>query len=719
MSASTTTSPNKQTITLIPPYGGKLVDLLISEEERPHLKAYASKLPSLQLSERAICDLELLATGAFSPLDRFMGEADYQNVLDRMRLSNGYVFPIPITLPVSPSEDIRLGQEIALRDQKNNLLALMTIEEIYEWDLNETAQKVFGTTDLRHPLVAEMHRWGSLNISGRLRVLQLPLRYDFKPLRLTPAQTRERLIAAGHENVVAFQTRNPLHRVHEELTKRAAESIDGTLLLHPVVGMTKPGDVDHYTRVRTYKALAQHYYDPDRIVLSLLPLAMRMGGPREAVWHMIIRRNHGANHLIVGRDHAGPGKDSQGNPFYGPYDAQELAESFSEELGVKIIPFKMLVYLPEEDRYEEITKIADGQKTASISGTEVREQYLNNGQKLPEWFTRPEVAEILSESYPPRHKQGFCVWFTGLSGAGKSTTAEVLTTLLLEHGRQVTQLDGDVVRTHLSKGLGFSKENTQKFKQALKTPYGIVFVTGPTGSGKTTTLYAGLHEIKNVTKKIITVEDPVEYQIPLIQQVQVNKKAELTFASALRSILRQDPDIIMIGESRDLETLSIAIQAALTGHLVFTTLHTNDAISAVTRIIDMGIEPFLVASSTVAIQAQRLIRTVCPYCKEKYEPHASVLEQIKDYTKNIKDINFVKGVGCKKCNLTGYIGRTIISEVLLFNDELASAVTSGAQKKELLDIALKTGFETMFADGIKKAAQGLTTIEEVMRVTTA
>lgn len=450
---------SKQKITLISPYGGELVDLLIPREERSHLKAYASQLPSLQLSERAICDLELLATGAFSPLDRFMGQEDYQRVLDEMRLTNGSVFPMPITLPVSPSDDIHLGQEIALRDQKNNLLALMTIEEVYEWHLNETAQKVFGTTDLRHPLVAEMHRWGPLNISGRLRVLQLPLRYDFKPLRLTPAQTRLRLSATGHQNVVAFQTRNPLHRVHEELTKRAVEEIDGTLLLHPVVGMTKPGDVDHYTRVRTYKALAQRYYDPDRIVLALLPLAMRMGGPREAVWHMLIRRNHGANHLIVGRDHAGPGKDSQGNPFYGPYDAQELAESFSEELGVKVIPFKMLVYLPEEDRYEEVTKISDDQKTASISGTQVREEYLNNGKKLPDWFTRPEVAEILADSYPPRHKQGFCVWFTGLSGSGKSTTAEVLTTLLLEYGRQVTQLDGDVVRTHLSRGLGFSKED--------------------------------------------------------------------------------------------------------------------------------------------------------------------------------------------------------------------------------------------------------------------
>jgi sulfate adenylyltransferase len=453
----TQTAP--KTAELISPYGGQLVDLLVPIEEMDHLKTYAGQLPSIQISERIACDLELLATGGFSPLDRFMGSKDFQHVLDEMRLDNGAVFPIPITLPVEPNPDIRLGQEIALRDSKNNILAVMAIEEIYEWDQSETAEKVFGTTDLRHPLVSEMHRWGPLNISGRLRVLQLPRRYDFKELRLTPAQTRTRLQNTGHENVVAFQTRNPLHRVHEELTKRAAEAVDGTLLLHPVVGMTRPGDVDHYTRVRTYKALARQYYDADRIVLSLLPLAMRMAGPREAVWHMLIRRNYGANHLIVGRDHAGPGKDSTGKPFYGPYDAQELAESFSEELGVKVAPFKMLVYLPDEERYEEITKVTGNTKTAAISGTEVREEYLNNGRKLPEWFTRPEVADILAESYPPRHKQGVCIWFTGLSGSGKSTTADILTPLLMEYGRQVTQLDGDVVRTHLSKGLGFSKED--------------------------------------------------------------------------------------------------------------------------------------------------------------------------------------------------------------------------------------------------------------------
>ena len=290
-------------------------------------------------------------------------------------------------------------------------------------------------------------------------MIQLPRHYDFGELRLSPTETRERLEQFGHHNVVAFQTRNPLHRAHEEITKRAAALVDGALLLHPAVGLTKPGDVDHYTRVRTYKTLAAHYYAPDRILLSLLPLAMRLAGPREALWHAIIRRNYGANHMIIGRDHASPGLDSNGNPFYAPYAAQELVQQFSEEIGVGVLPFNEFVYLPEQDRYEEVSRVDEATRTASLSGTQVREDYLQTGRPLPAWFTRPEVAEILAETYPPRHKQGVCIWFTGLSGAGKSTTAEILTVLLQEYGRQVTVLDGDVVRTHLSRGLGFSKED--------------------------------------------------------------------------------------------------------------------------------------------------------------------------------------------------------------------------------------------------------------------
>jgi len=444
---------------LISPHGGTLVDLVVPGEARDEAKAYANRLPSLQLSERSVCDLELLATGAFSPLDRFMSQADHHRVLGELRLTRGHIFPIPVTLPVEPGPAIRLDRDVALRNAKNELLAVMTIEETYDWDRDEVAQNVFGTEDLRHPLVAEMHRWGRLNISGRLQVLQLPKHYDFQDLRLTPAQTRARLETFDRRDVVAFQTRNPLHRVHEELTKRATQEVDGVLLLHPVVGLTKPGDVDHFTRVRTYKALAARYYDPGRILLALLPLAMRLAGPREALWHAVIRRNYGANYLIVGRDHASPGVDSTGKPFYGPYDAQELVQQFSDELGIGMIPFRELVYLPEEKRYEEISKVPAHAQTASLSGTQVRNDYLNNGRRLPDWFTRPEVAEILSQTYPPRHRQGVCIWFTGLSGAGKSTTADILTVLLLEHGRQVTVLDGDVVRTHLSKGLGFGKED--------------------------------------------------------------------------------------------------------------------------------------------------------------------------------------------------------------------------------------------------------------------
>lgn len=444
---------------LISPYCGELVDLIVPREQAADLKARAGGLPSIQLSDRATCDLELLATGAFSPLDRFMGEDDYRGTVGGMRLGDRTLFPIPVTLPVEDPSSIRLDGELALRDSHNELLAVMTVQEAYEWDLDEMAGEVFGTRDLRHPLVSEMHRWGRVNISGPLRVLQTPPHQDFSALRRTPARTRATLGGYGHPNVVAFQTRNPLHRAHEELTKRAAAGVDGVLLLHPVVGLTKPGDVDHYTRVRTYEALTRHYYDPDRVLLALLPLAMRLAGPREALWHAIIRRNYGANHLIVGRDHASPGLDSEGKPFYGPYDAQEIVERFSDETGVTAVAFHEMVYVPDDDRYEEATAVPEGVRTASISGTQVREEYLGQGRTLPGWFTRPEVAEILAESHPPKHRQGVCVWFTGLSGSGKSTTAEALTDLLMEHGRQVTLLDGDVVRTHLSRGLGFSKED--------------------------------------------------------------------------------------------------------------------------------------------------------------------------------------------------------------------------------------------------------------------
>jgi sulfate adenylyltransferase len=422
---------------LIPPYGGKLVNLVETGEAREALIQQASHYPSIQISSRALHDLELLAVGAYSPLDRFM----------------------PITLTIEKEDLPTRAEWIAIRDSRLYLIAVMHIEEVFTWDPVREARLVLGSTDHRHPLVSEMDRWGDLCISGELRVLNMPTYHDFVEIRRTPAEVRALLEQNGHKNVVAFQTRNPMHRIHEELTKRAAAEIGGSLLIHPVVGMTKPGDVDHYTRVRVYKALLEHYYDQENTVLSLLPLAMRMAGPREAVWHAILRRNYGANHFIVGRDHAGPGNDSSGEPFYGPYEAQQMMKQYEDEIGVKMVPFQLLVYLQNEDRYVEADNIPKGAKVSTISGSQVRDDYLATGKLLPEWFTRAETAEILAQVHPPKNKQGVCLWFTGLSGCGKSTIAEALMPMLMEHGRRATVLDGDVVRTHLSKGLGFSKED--------------------------------------------------------------------------------------------------------------------------------------------------------------------------------------------------------------------------------------------------------------------
>lgn len=441
------------------PYGGKLIDLLIKGEEREQLLEKSNRLPSIRISQRALCDLELLATGAFSPLDRFMAKADYERVLTEMRLTNGMLFPIPVTLPVDEDSFPSWGEQITLSDSRNNTIAVMQMEEVYHWDELREARLALGTTDPRHPLVSEMNTWGNVYISGALKVIDLPKYHDFRELRKTPSQVREQLSLLGYENVVAFQTRNPMHRIHEELTKRAANEVNGSLLIHPVVGMTKPGDVDHYTRVRVYRTLVEQYFDPKRTHLSLIPLAMRMAGPREALWHAIIRRNYGATHFIIGRDHAGPGKDSNGKPFFGPYEAQMMLGQYGEEIGVQPIEFKELVYLADEERYEEASNIPENTRIFSISGTQVREDFLAKGELLPEWFTRQETAQILQKMYPPKHEQGMCLWFTGLSGSGKSTTAEILTAFLLERGRQVTLLDGDVVRTHLSKGLGFSRED--------------------------------------------------------------------------------------------------------------------------------------------------------------------------------------------------------------------------------------------------------------------
>jgi sulfate adenylyltransferase len=443
------------------PHGGDLVDLIVPEEERARLQEESIAWPSWDLTPRQMCDLELLLCGAFSPLTGFMNRADYESVCDGLRLTDGTLWPLPITLdvPRELASQLAAGSKLALRDPEGVMLAALEVEETWELDAASEASRVYGTTDRKHPAVAyAFDRSNPVLVGGRVLGIQMPWHYDFAALRATPRDVRRRFERLGWRKIVAFQTRNPMHRAHFELTLRAAREVEANLLIHPVVGLTKPGDVDHYTRVRCYRSLVERY-PRNTAMLALLPLAMRMGGPREALFHAIIRKNYGCSHLIVGRDHAGPGDDSQGKPFYGPYDAQELLRQHAEELGIEMVPFRMVVYVEDKDAYYPVDEVPEGTRTLNISGTELR-QRLAQGQELPEWFTFPEVAEELRRTHPPRARQGFTVFFTGLSGSGKSTVANSLRVKLLEMGgRPVTLLDGDVVRKNLSSELGFSKEH--------------------------------------------------------------------------------------------------------------------------------------------------------------------------------------------------------------------------------------------------------------------
>jgi sulfate adenylyltransferase len=446
---------------LNPPHGGTLVNLMVDSKRREELRAASKEWLSWDLTPRQLCDLELLMNGGFSPLRGFMGRADYESVCSSMRLSNGLIWPMPVVLdvPAELAKKLAAGGKLALRDPEGVMLAALHVEEIWEPDRQQEAEQVFGTTDPKHPgAVHLLEKSNPFYVSGKLEGLQLPAHYDYRSLRLAPAEIREEFGRLGWRRIVAFQTRNPMHRAHVELTFRAAKEASANLLIQPSVGMTKPGDVDHYTRVRCYQAILPHY-PANTVRLALLPLAMRMGGPREAVWHAIIRKNFGCTHFIVGRDHAGPGNDSSGKPFYGPYDAQNLLQKHQDELGVKMVPFKMMVYLEDQDVYVPEDEVPQGSRVLNISGTELRSR-LAQGRDIPSWSAYPEVGSELRRTYPPRHRQGFTLFFTGLSGSGKSTIANVLLVKFLEMGgRPVTLLDGDIVRKNLSSELGFSKEH--------------------------------------------------------------------------------------------------------------------------------------------------------------------------------------------------------------------------------------------------------------------
>lgn len=436
-------------------------ELYVSYDSVQKIKMEAAELVSWDLTPRQICDLELLMNGGFNPLKGFLSQADYNCVVENMRLADDALWPIPITLDVSQgfADSVELGQDIALRDQEGVILATITVTDSWLPNKAREAEMVFGSDDLAHPAVNYLHNQaGAVYLGGPVTGIQQPVHYDFRGRRDTPNELRAYFHKMGWRRVVAFQTRNPLHRAHQELTFRAAKEAQANLLIHPVVGMTKPGDIDHFTRVRCYEAVLDQY-PSSTTAMSLLNLAMRMAGPREAVWHGLIRANHGCTHFIVGRDHAGPGKNSVGEDFYGPYDAQELFRSFESEIGVEMVDFKHMVYVQERAQYEPADEVEKGFTVLNISGTELRRR-LSEGLEIPEWFSFPQVVSELRKSRPPRDKQGFTVFFTGFSGSGKSTIANALMIKLMEMGgRPVTLLDGDIVRKNLSSELGFSKEH--------------------------------------------------------------------------------------------------------------------------------------------------------------------------------------------------------------------------------------------------------------------
>lgn len=446
------------------PHGGVLKDLIARDAPRhDELEAQASKLPAIILTERQLCDLELILNGGFSPLEGFMNEKDYNGVVENVRLADGALFSMPICLDVAGQTvekmKIKAGAKITLRDFRDDRnLAILTVDDVYKPDKKKEAQEVFGG-DPEHPAITFLNNsTQEFYVGGKVEAVNRLNHYDYVALRYTPAELRLHFDKLGWSKVVAFQTRNPMHRAHRELTVRAARDRQANVLIHPVVGLTKPGDIDHFTRVRVYEALMPRYPN-GMAVLGLLGLAMRMGGPREAIWHAIIRKNHGATHFIIGRDHAGPGKNSKGKDFYGPYDAQYAVEKYKSELGIEVVEFQMMTYLPDSDEYRPKDQVPEGIKTLDISGTELRRR-LRVGAHIPEWFSYPEVVKVLRESNPPRATQGFTIFLTGYTNSGKDAVARALqVTLNQQGGRSVSLLLGETVRSELSSELGFTRED--------------------------------------------------------------------------------------------------------------------------------------------------------------------------------------------------------------------------------------------------------------------
>jgi len=448
---------------LITPYKGELVNLLLGSANAERIKTESESYPAVLLSQRQKCDLELLVTGALSPLTGFMTQKEYESVINNASLPDGTVWPIPyyIDLTEEQAESINVGDVIALRDIEGFMPAVMTVESKWQPDKSLEAENVYGTTDAEHPGVDYlMNTVGDVYIGGRVDAIELPFNYDFEALRFTPAELRQHFEKLGWRSIVAFHTSKPMHAVHYEMTMRASKQANAHILIHPVVGMAKPGDLHYYSRVHCYEAILKQY--PKSLVsLALIPMAMRMAGPREALMNAIIRQNYGCTHYIVGTEHAGPPnvRDS-GKRFYTTGASQKYVDQYKDDIDIEIINIEELCY--DEDKERFMTRTGSKQalcSSESFSNSRILNSLLKQ-EDIPAWVTFPEVLEALNKSYPPRSQQGLTLFFTGFSGSGKSTLARIIYAKFIEEGkRPVTLLDGDVVRLNLSSELGFSKKD--------------------------------------------------------------------------------------------------------------------------------------------------------------------------------------------------------------------------------------------------------------------
>ncbi len=449
------------------PKNKRITNLIVAYETAETLKSQSEHFSSITLNKRQLCDLEMLITGGMSPLTGYMDEHTYHCVIQKTRLPDGQLWPIPIILDISETlaKTLHSGDKIALRDTEGFMPAVLTISDIWQADKKQEAQSVYGTTSEAHPGVHYLfNTTEAYYVGGQIEGIEEPSHFDFETLWSSPEKLKTRFKQRGWRKVMAFQTSQPMHRVHHYITLQAARKAQAHILIHPTVGVTKPGDLDYYARVHCYQAI-QKYYPDNLAMMSLLPLAMRMAGPKEALWHAIINKNYGCTHILIGPNHASPPIITQvpqesDEKFYSATAAQHYVSQFADELELTIIAIEETRYVAEKKTFLPLSTINNEALNSTMLSDGDVKQLLYNNEAIPSWFSYPEVLNALSRAYPARCHQGFTLFFTGLSGSGKSTLAKIIYAKMIELGtRPVTLLDGDIVRHNLSSELGFSKKD--------------------------------------------------------------------------------------------------------------------------------------------------------------------------------------------------------------------------------------------------------------------